>query len=102
MASSARSPVTWEQTSRLVRETFALQQYAGGRSLREIAERSSSAVRSVLEKQEARRRDRGAAVILRRAELRLVRATISLDDGLHDRRAGVRGDEPPAGAQLAR
>ena len=47
-------------------EAFVLEQYAGGRSLREIAEltdRSHSAVRNILDKHGVRRRDRGAAVV---------------------------------------
>ncbi len=46
-------------------EAFVLEQYAGGRSLREIAEltdRSHSAVRNILNKHDVRRRRRGAAV----------------------------------------
>ena len=45
-----------------------LEQYAGGRSLREIAEltdRSHSAVRNLLDKHGVRRRERGAAVVER-------------------------------------
>jgi DNA-binding NarL/FixJ family response regulator len=47
-------------------EAFVLEQYAGGRSLREIAEltdRSHSAVRNILDKHGVRRRERGAVVI---------------------------------------
>ncbi|MFQ1002625.1 helix-turn-helix domain-containing protein [Modestobacter sp. SSW1-42] len=46
-------------------ESFVLEQYAGGRSLREIAEltdRSHSAVRNILDRHEVRRRGCGAAV----------------------------------------
>jgi hypothetical protein len=45
-------------------EAFVLEQYADGRSLREIAEltdRSFSAVRNILDKYGVRRRERGAA-----------------------------------------
>ena len=47
-------------------EAFVLEQYAGGRSLREIAEltdRSHSAVRNILDKHGVRRRGRGATVV---------------------------------------
>lgn len=47
-------------------ERFVLEQYAGGRSLREIAElteRSWSAIRNILDKHDVRRRAPGAAVV---------------------------------------
>ncbi|WP_138757669.1 helix-turn-helix domain-containing protein [Modestobacter altitudinis] len=47
-------------------EAFVLEQYAAGRSLREIAEltdRSFSAVRKILDKHRVQRRDVGAARI---------------------------------------
>ncbi len=47
-------------------EAFVLEQYAGGRSLREIAEltdRSHSAVRNILDKHGVHRRGRGAVVV---------------------------------------
>ena len=49
-------------------EAFVLEQYAGGRSLREIAEltdRSHSAVRNILDKHDVRRRERGAVALPR-------------------------------------
>ena len=52
-------------------EAFVLEQYAGGRSLREIAEltdRSHSAVRNILDKHGVHRRERGAAVVERPGE----------------------------------
>jgi DNA-binding NarL/FixJ family response regulator len=47
-------------------ETFVLEQYAAGRSLREIAEltdRSFSAVRNILDKHGVRRRERSASTL---------------------------------------
>ena len=47
-------------------EAFVLEQYAGGRSLREIAEltdRSHSAVRNILDKHGVGRRGRGANIV---------------------------------------
>jgi hypothetical protein len=47
-------------------ERFVVEQYAGGRSLREIAElsdRSHSAVRNILGKRGVRRRPTGAALV---------------------------------------
>ena len=52
-------------------EVFVLEQYTGGRSLREIAEltdRSHSAVRNILDKHGVHRRERGAAVVERPGE----------------------------------
>lgn len=49
-------------------ERFVLEQYAAGRSLREIAEltdRSFSAVRKILDKHGVRRRERSAAAVER-------------------------------------
>ncbi|SDY86024.1 hypothetical protein SAMN05661080_04833 [Modestobacter sp. DSM 44400] len=65
-AGSARTGTVLSRQLQEQLEAFVVEQYAGGRSLREIAElvdRTPTAVRRVLDKHQVPRRGRGAARI---------------------------------------